>query len=607
MSRIDRFPALSVALIVSVFAGTLAAFQGSAAGHAKADLVLRNGQVYTVNPAQPWAEAVAVKDEKIVFVGSNAEADLWVGSDTQTIDLQQQMLLPGFQDAHIHPLEGASLATFMGCDLWELAEADPNPENWVEQIKPCADMPSLHGWILGGGHSNMQLLSLDRHPKDLLDEAFPDRPAAFMEQSSHSMWVNSKALEAVGITDETPNPQGGVIFRDEETGEAIGVLSDSAGDELMHIALKRTPPLQLARYEALLLSQDMMVSYGITSANTARVYWDRGNLQPWLRAEQEKSLKTRTFLSLWTYPHMADEPQLASLKSMYRTAPDSLLKVNRIKFYSDGVPSLNSAAVLQPYGYLVFHDANEMGLNYFTEERMARYIAELEPLGYDVVIHAIGDRGAREALNAIEYAQKANPELGRDRRHFVSHVGWVNEADIPRFKELGVVVDTQINFEPEDAEVEDTEETDSRTSIWDALLANTKSDLDALPELYRNGARIVLSSDWDVASMDPLYTFWRAFDVFYEAMPQEDILPFAIEAYTLNAAYALGQDKQTGSIEVGKLADLAVLNTNILELDPDEVKDAYVTLTLVGGQEVYRAGDACGLKALRTEAKPCHG
>lgn len=549
-----------------------------------ADLVLHNGQVYTVNSAQPWAEAVAVKGETIVFVGASAEAADWIGPTTRTIDLKQQMLLPGFQDAHIHPLEGASLETFMGCDLIEISDADPNPENWIELIKPCADTPSLHGWVLGGGHSNMQLLSLDRHPKELLDEAFPDMPAAFMEKSSHSMWVNSLALERVGITDDTPNPQGGVIFRDEETGEAIGVLSDSAGDELMHVALDGTPPLQAARYEALLMSQDMMVSYGITSANNARVYWNRGNLQPWLRAEQEGTLKTRTYLSLWTYPHMQDAPQLETLKKLYRAEPDSLLKVNRIKFYSDGVPSLNSAAVLHPYGYLVFHDANRMGLNYFTEERMGRYIAELEPLGFNMTIHAIGDRGTRESLNAIEYAQNANKELNRDRRHFISHVGWVNELDIPRFKELGVVVDTQINFAPEDTTVED-----GRRSIWEALLANTLSDLDALPELYQNGAKIVLSSDWDVASMDPLYTFYRAFDVFAEAMPQEDILPFAIRAYTLNVAYALDQEKRTGSIEVGKLADLAVLNTNILELAPDAVKDAYVTRTFLGGNEVYSA------------------
>lgn len=551
-----------------------------------ADLVIVNAKVYTVNEAQPWADAIAIVDERIVYVGKNAQAQAWVGPQTQVHDLGNRMVLPGFQDAHVHPLEGASLETFMGCDLYDVSSEDPNPENWIEHIKPCADDIDLHGWVLGGGHSNLQLLTLDRSPRELLDEAFPDVPAAFMEKSSHSMWVNSKALEAVGIDRDTAHPQGGRIFHDAETGEPNGILSDSAGDELMHVALAKTPRLQEARYDALLSSQELMVKHGITSANNARVYWDRGNLEPWLRAQKEGTLKTRMVLSLWAYPHMDDEAQLAYLKTLYRDERGSLLRLSHIKFYSDGVPDLNSAAVLQPYGYLIFPEASPMGLNYFTQERMSRYITELERVGFSAVIHAIGDRGVREALNAIEIAQKNNRGLVESRRHYISHVGWVSPRDIPRFAALNVTVDTQINFEPESIEVHAD---DAQLDIWDALYANTESDTDALPELIASGARLVLSSDWDVASIDPLYTLYRATDVLAQAMKAKDILPFAIRAYTLDAAYAMNHESDTGSVEIGKFADLIVLDRNIFEHPSSQIKDARVLLTLLGGREVYRS------------------
>lgn len=561
-----------------------------------AQLVLLNGGVYTVNPEQPWAEALAVDQQRIVYVGSNQGVQQFIGADTEIIDLHNKLLLPGFQDAHIHPLEGASLASFMSCDLSDIAAENPDPETWVDKIRPCADEPMPHDWVLGGGHHNTHLLRLQRPPKDLLDEAFPNKPAAFMEKSSHSMWVNSKALEVLGIDRDTPNPQGGVIFRDPDSGEPNGVLSDSAGDELMHVALSRNPKLQAARYEALLVSQDLLVQHGITSANNARVYWDRGNFDPWLRAADENRLKSRMVLSLWAYPHMDDELQLRQLEAMYSNDTNSMLRVSQVKFYSDGVPSLNSAAVLDPYGYLIFPGAKAMGLNYFTEQRLAKYIARLERKGFTAIIHTLGDRAVRESLNAIAYAKKRNPELAADQRHYLSHVSWVHASDIPRFTELNVSVDTQINYVPEgvdfselDADYDGNAEVDrfDEQTIWEALLANTRSDLDALPELVQSGARLILSSDWDVGSIDPLFSIQQAFDVFTDIRDDDEILKLAIKAYTLNPAYALRQEDRTGSLQVGKLADLVVLDQNLFEINKTNVKDTRVLMTFVGGKRVY--------------------
>jgi len=553
-----------------------------------AELILTNATVYTVNNKQPSASAIAINNGKIIYVGSNDGAQNYIGTNTKIQNMHKKLILPGFQDAHIHPMEGASLASFLGCDLVDISAEDDNPEHWIAQIKPCANQPTPHNWVMGGGHDHHQLMDLKRLPKEILDDAFPNKPAAFMEKSSHSMWVNSKALEFVGITKDTPHPQGGKIGKDPITGEPTGILYDSAGDELMHKALAKTPILQAARYKAILLSQDLLAQHGITSAVNARVYWTRGNLEPWLKAKSENTLKARNIMSLWAYPHLDDDYQLAQLKSMYQNDRDSLLRVTKIKFYSDGVPDLNSAAVLKPYGVLVHEQADPLGGNYFTGERMAKYITELEPMGFGAIIHAIGDRGTREALDAIESANKINTELtGNKRRHYVTHVHWASAQDIPRFAKLNIPADTQMNYI--DYEDYDSGDFYGDEALNEKLYANNESETNALPEIYNTGGRIVISSDWDVASMDPLFSIQNALQEFRGAIQEDDIIKLAVKAYTLNAAYALDQDTTTGSIEVGKYADLIVLDKNIFEIPATTIRDSKVILTLLGGKEVYRA------------------
>lgn len=556
------------------------------------DLVLTNATIYTVNEKQPIASAVAIQDGKIVFVGNDKETTAFIGPKTKVMDMEKKLVLPGFQDAHIHPMEGASLESFMRCNLIEISAKDENPENWIEQIKPCADISFPHDWILGGGHDYYQLTNLKRMPKELLDEAFPDKPAAFMEKTSHSMWVNSKALEMVGITKDTPHPQGGKIGKDPITGEPNGVLFDSAGDELMHKALAKSTKLQAARYDAIMASQDLLAQHGITSAVNARVYWTRGSLEPWLKAEKDNTLKARNVMSLWAYPHLDDDYQLTKLKSMYQNDKKSLLRVSQVKFYSDGVSELNSAAVLKPYGILVHDQADPTGGNYFTAERLKKYITELEPIGFGAIIHSIGDRGIRESLNAIEAANKANPELaGNKRRHYLTHVHWVHEQDIPRFGQLNIPADTQMNY----VNYEDYSEgsidaaTFAEAGFYKELLKHNESDRNPLPEIQKTGGRIIISSDWDVAEIDPLFSIQNAVQEFYGAMPPADIVKLAVKAYTLNAAYALDQEDQTGSVEVGKFADLIVLDKNIFDIPVNTIRDAKVIQTLLSGKEVYRA------------------
>lgn len=563
-----------------------------------ADKVLLNAKVYTVNRQQPWAEAVAIKAGKIIFVGSNKDVKNHIGEQTKTINLKGKMLLPGFQDAHVHPMEGMALTTFMGCDLIPLSETGTNPETWIDELKKCNKIDFPHGWILGGGHSMQDTLKLERHPRLLLDEAFPNKPAAFMEKSSHSMWVNSKALELAGLDKDTPDSQGGFLFRDPQTGQPTGILSDSSGDELMHIALAKSPFLQQARYESILLSQDYMAKHGITSATNARVYWQRGNLQPWFKAEKEKKLKTRSIMAIWAYPHLDDEFQLSQIKKMYRDNPNDLLRMNQVKFYSDGVIGNNSGAVIEPYNHLIHPFAKRYGLNYFTEKRMAKYITEIEKIGYDAHIHTIGDRAVRESLGAIEAAQKANVDLELEPRHQLTHVAIIRPNDIERFKQLNVTVNIQVNYlENESSKTPSAETIDFENihiddpDFWYKLLGDIDVEFFPVYPIHKSGGRVVLSSDWDVATIDPIYSIRNAVYMGLNDMPKNEALALAIKFYTLNPAYTMRHENLTGTIEVGKFADLTVLNKNLFDLSVEDITEAKVTMTLLAGVETYSIND----------------
>lgn len=574
----------------------LCLFSLTAVAADKADKVLLNGAVYTVNEKQPWAKAVAIKDGKILSVGPNAQVKALVGKGTEIIDLKGKMVVPGFQDAHVHPLEGMSLSTFLGCDLIELSSKGSHPETWKDEMKKCNDMDFPHDWVLGGGHSMEDVLRLERMPKLLLDEIFPDKPAAFMEKSSHSMWINSKALEVVGIDKDTPDPQGGLIFKDPKTGEPTGLLSDSAGDELMHKALIRSPKLQQARYEALLLSQDFLAKHGITAATNGRVYWERGNLDPWLRAEKEGTLKTRSIMALWAYPHMEDKAQLAQLKSMYRDDPEALLRMTQVKFYSDGVVINNSAAVVEPYNHKIHPFAKPYGLNYFDEKRMAKYITELEKVGFDAHIHGLGDRAVKESLNAIETAQKANQALKDKTRHQITHIALARKDDIGRFAKLNVTANIQINAEEGDygnvdldAPIDFEHVHVNDPDYWFKILGDIDVLFTPVYEIKKAGGRMVFSSDWDVNSVDPLFSISNAVQMAKGLMQKDEALAQAIKSYTYHPAYLMRHEQLTGSIEVGKYADLAVLNKNLFELSPSQIKQAKVLMTLLAGQTTYTA------------------
>jgi predicted amidohydrolase YtcJ len=542
---------------------TILTFPACSNNKANKDKLLLNGKIYTVNEQQPWAEAVYIKNGKIEFVGSNAAAKSIAATDAEIINLKGAMVMPGIQDIHMHPLEAES--PFAGTCL--LSSQETNAENFIAVLRNCAPYQLASDWVLGFGHSIFTLLESNRLPVEILDQAIPDKPAVIMEETSHSIWVNSKALALAGIDGDTPNPTGGVIVKDP-TGKPTGILFDSAGDLVMDMAWLPTDAIKKLNYKGLSRALKKINSYGITSLAEARTYWKRGFQEAWQQAETEGQLTVRAVLNLWLYPNEDDDLQINKLSKLYKNNSNSLLKISQIKVYSDGILINTTAAMLKPYLITLGEMPSKNGLNYFTEPRLIKYIKALEAVGFDFHIHAIGDRAVHESLNAIEQGNGLS-------RHRITHLEIVNPADYKRFKQLNVTADMQVAGDF------------TQPSVWSenkALIGNRADNLIPLKSLYDAGARITLSSDWDVSTLNPFLGMQNALTRKPQNLPD---LATVIKAYTINPAYALRQENTTGSIEVGKFADIIVLNQNIFNVATDKIKDTKVLKTYLNGNLVF--------------------
>ena len=528
-------------------------------------MLLHNGKIYTVNAEQPWASAMVIDEEgSIVAIGSDEDVAEYVDDETESVDLQGRLVLPGFQDTHAHVLDASSEAQG-DCKV----EAADDVPQWLQEIKACNEQDDGE-WLLGWGFSLHNLLDEKKTPRALLDSIISDRPVAIMEETSHSYWLNSKALEQAGIDADTPNPAGGIILRDD-SGEATGLVLDNAGDLALDKALPPSKALEEIYYQAVLAGQDELAQNGITSVADARVFWRRGHMEAWEKAAKKDELKARTSLGLWAYPTLDDDEQLAELKDMYDAgSDDSLLRVTQVKFYVDGIIHNTTARLQKPYDQSL-PGVDPKGLYYFSPERLEHYSRELAKTGFDMHIHAIGDQAVSDALDAID----ATDGQGR---HRITHVELVDNHDIPRFKQLNVIADFQPSpyFTP------------SFLKSNEPAIGKRAYQMLPMRQLYDSGARVTLSSDWDVNPVSPLGIMQNALSLGERSLPN---LEAAVKAYTLDAAYTLRQEKDTGSLEVGKQADLVVLDQNIFELPVKQIGKAKVLWTLLGGEETYRDED----------------
>jgi len=524
----------------------------------------KNGQIYTVNTSQEWAETMLVRDGIIVAIGNEAEVENQASENAQIIDLNNKMVMPGIHDVHLHPLEAAS-------DNFQfiLNETETDPENYVSDIQEAVNQNPNSEWILGWGFDIFTVLDATREPIEILNDISTTRPIAVMELTSHSIWVNSKALELAEIDENSPNPTGGIIMKDTN-GFPNGLLIDNAGNLIIDLAISTIPNNEQNDYDGLVnFALPELAKNGITSICDARTYWKRNHHLTWQRVENDQKLTVRANLGLWLYPTEDDATQINTLQSLYSNDPNSFLKINQIKLYSDGIIINTTSAMDEDFLFDLFYLPTNNGLNYVTQSRIGQYIAALEPIGFDFHIHTLGNRGVNEALNAIEQNGTSNG------RHRLTHLEYVNPSDYSRFNQLNVTADAQVAGDfTQPANWHDND---------DFVNPSLNNSIIPLNGLNQANARITLSSDWDVSSLNPFVGLQNA----VTRTPEELSLKNAIKAYTINAAYVMRQENKVGSLEVGKEADFIVLSQNIFDVPANQINQTQVLKTYLNGELIY--------------------
>jgi predicted amidohydrolase YtcJ len=557
--------------LTAVLLAALCVAASPAPGPEPADLVFRHGAVYTVDATRSWAEAAVVAGGRIVFVGSDAEASRWIGPKTRVVDLGGKMLLPAFHDSHVHPISGG--IDSLEVDLHGLA----TPEEVLEKIRAYAAANPGAAWVRGTG---WELTTFpDANPtKAQLDRVVPDRPAYFDASDGHSAWVNSKALSIAGVTKATPDPPHGRVERDPATGEPSGALREDATELVSRHLPKRTAKDYAAGLAAALKIAN---AFGLTSLQEANATEEE--LAAYAAADANGTLTARVVAAIHcdTDRGVADVPRLAALRQKYRGG--KRFRAGAVKIFADGVLETRTAAVLEPY--VGFGD--DRGKLNVEPEAFEALATALDAQGFQIHVHAIGDRGIRATLDALEAARRANGP--RDARHHVAHIELFAPADIPRFRGLGVVA----NFQPLWANGDEY-----LLKLTEPKLGPERSRwLYPIRSLRESGAAVAFGSDWDVSSLNPLDGIEVAVTHREPSkgpgpawLAEERIgLPDAIAGYTIGGAYVDFTEKETGSIETGKAADLVVLNRNLFAIPPSQIHETKVLWTLLEGKEVYRA------------------
>ncbi len=537
-----------------------------------ADTVLKGADIYTLNDANPWAEAVAIADGQIIYVGSNQGIAPHIDVSTQIIDLDGAMLMPGFHDAHAHVRAGGS--SLLGCSLHEAT----NLKTIRRGLEECASNGSYgpDEWIIGGGWSLAAFP--DGAPSAvMLDEIFEGKPAVFIDAFGHNAWASSRALELAGIDAKTPQPTQGVIVRDPDTGAPQGTLRDAAMALVLAVLPEETDE---DRYAALVAGTAEANKFGITAFIDPGV--TEQGLKDYRTAERRGELTARVVASLSPIGHLAgrfgaDIYELLEKRELYRS---ELTSVDSVKVYIDGVIETRTSYMLEPY-----LDGSNFPPFYEAQELRALY-QRLDNMGIQIHTHAIGDGAIRAALNAYQHAVEKNGP--NDNRHQIVHLQLIDNDDIPRFGELNVAANFQCMW------------------CYPDVYFGYAVDIVGKPRVNRfypvksvmdSGGLIVGGSDWDVSSLNPLdaiETAVRRQDPFQKAgetlgVNEEITLPEALKMYTSNAAYIMRLEQKTGSIEVGKRADLVALDRNLFKIPTTEINDASVIMTLMDGIIVYSA------------------
>jgi predicted amidohydrolase YtcJ len=541
-----------------------------------ADLLFTNGPVLT--PEGRTATAVAVTGDRITAVGHAEVRDL-TGPGTQVVDLAGRLLLPGFQDAHVHPVPAGLELT--QCDLTGARTA----QDTLAAVRAYAQAHPGREWITGGGWS-MEAFEGGTPTKELLDSVVPDRPVYLPNRDHHGAWVNSRALELAGITRHTPDPVDGRIERDA-SGEPAGTLQEGA----MQLVGRLTPPTTPAdRLGALLHAQRHLHALGITAWQDAIVGKFAGMDDPsdaYLTAARDGSLTARVVGALWWDRERGAE-QIPELVERRAALSHGRFRAGSVKLMLDGVAETGTAALLDPYLDKCGCATANRGTSFIDPGQLPAYVTELDALGFQCHFHALGDRAVRDGLDAVEAARKANGPS--DTRPHLAHLQVVHPDDVARFARLGAVANIQPLWAAHEPQMDELTIPflGPERALWQYPFGS----------LLRSGATLAAGSDWPVSSPDPLRGIHVAVNrveprgagpVF---LPGERLgLAEALTAYTAGSAYANHLD-DTGRVAAGALADLVVLDRDPFAAPPEEIAETRVALTYVGGVEVYAAHGA---------------
>jgi len=543
---------------------------GCSGGRPAADAVILNARIYTVNASQPWAEAVAVRGGRIVAVGTTKAVSRHRSPETLVIDAGGKLVLPGFMDSHIHFVSGSA----------SLAKVDLAGTRTVEEIQDrirafARENPDA-GWVQGRGWMYAAFPG-DMPHKKFLDEVVPDRPAVMSCADGHTTWVNSRALALAGIGRDTEDPANGTIVRDEK-GEPTGALLETAG----YLVSKHIPrPTDEDTLAALRRGLREAARLGVVRAHGMGGEFEALDLLDRLKREGE--LTVRLSVSMWVDPPGPTEEDWKAYEEARARYGDEWLSLGGIKLMLDGVIDSGTGAMLDPYE----NQRGNRGKLFWEPEDFKRAVAAFNAKGLQVSTHAIGDAAIRLSLDAYEQAVRAAGDP--DVRNKIEHAEDIAAEDIPRFGRLGIIA----SFQPLHADPDPTwmgtwianvgPEREQRAFAWKAVLDG--------------GAHLAFGSDWPVVTLNPwpgiqVAVTRQSLDGFPEGgwLPQHRItLEEAVRAYTMGGAYAMHREKEEGSVETGKLADLIMVSRNIFEIDPREIAKTEVVLTMVGGRVVHDA------------------
>lgn len=567
---------IALGVILTAVMSLAAAAPGPPAS-SEADLVFRNGAVYRVDAARSWASAVAVDGNRIVYVGNDAGTEPYVGAETRVIDLDGRMLLPGFQDSHLHPGTGMRL---LQLDLQGVVDAS----QLVARIERYAAEHPDYPWIQGSGWEEEAFPPVGRPTRQLLDSAVSDRPAVLRSAGGQAIWVNTRALDAAGISADTPDPPNGRIERDARR-QPTGVLSGSA----TLLVLRQVPqPSERVRLDGYRAALRLMSRNGITAiTNASSSAQSEADLAKLAVAGE---LTVRATSCQRFRLEMDDEEQVGEFISRRARLPSGSPRATCIKIFLDGNMRRATAGMLRSYD----GQPGALGEVFVEPARLARLLTRLDGEGFQVLIHAIGDRAVRRALDGFAAARAANGSPGP--RHTITHLALIHPADFQRFRELGVIANMTPHWGKGDGWLE--------TTGTQLVGIERARQMYAYKGLLASGAHLVWGTDWGVSPIVPMegiesavtrrYLGGRdAAGKTYEPWAPEERLTLgqAIAAYTIFGAYLWSQEETRGSIEVGKLADLVVLESNLFEVPETEIHQVLVDMTILDGRVIFERGE----------------